>query len=771
MNELHDSAYTFSDLSAGDDIVVRHPSTATDISFVAFSNVDATLLSMRFPAQQYSAQNGDGEITLYTNGFIEDYETIADLRVGTITSTADDVYLQTLQNTASILDEGTIDDGTPRVAGRNLVLIAGLVSGRIGGADVDPTGTDPTDTAPDLLEIRSSLSARGSVIALAAGDVLLDQVAGTLYAALVQSLTADVALRTRAGGIHADAPTGVVRVAGRDIDLIAVGGTIGADSLDRSADLVVDTGTGSRLYALSLPGDAVILVPPTGIYLTEASGSLLVLRAEAPTGDVRLTVPFVAGGDDESVYVLTEGRTIDELVTMTEGRIVAGDDVTLLVGQDVVAPLLTLIEGSTVTIRASFGKSSALDGGSFLYFGGTVTGGPTRMSGGLGDDVFLFDATVVNGRLFVFGDGGDDMLLFDRTEVHGPLEVVGAAGDDYFLFFEAFLGGHTVAFGDDPADPLIVDGDDTFEVWRLQTMTGTHIAAPGDDFAGTEVRDALVLWGNGGDNDFRIQTWGGEDAVGHDYRIVVRGGGARTGLDTLTIDGTDAADLFLFRALAAIAEHPDARRAAFVAQLNLATGTVESIAYDEGVNARLTVNGYDGDDVFVFDDNSTITSVYGGDGDDTFVVGQFFATPRIEPNVQPGSAFGTVETEFGNASAGISFPAVLYGGEGADRFVINGHAAELRIEATTGADVFRLLAVRLLAGGYRQNGFLSLDGGAGASTVQVLASSAPPGLALALTSLVGAGLLVKLYHVPLPTLVAAPVVLPAPVVLIAEDAV
>ncbi|MFK4837745.1 hypothetical protein ACI3KY_18610 [Microbacterium sp. ZW T2_14] len=770
VNELHDSAYTFSDLSAGDDIVVRHPSLATDISFVVFSNVDATLFSMRFPAQQYSTQNGDGEITLYTNGFVEDYETIADLRVGTITSTADDVYLQTMQDTASILDEGTIDDGTPRVAGRSIVMIAGLVSGRIGGPDIDPTDSDPTDTAPDFLEIRSSLSARGSLTALAAGDILLDQVAGTLFVALARSLTADVALRTRAGGIQADAPTGAVRVAGRDIDLIAVGGRIGTDSADRSADLVVDTGTGSRLYALSLPGDAVIFVPPTGVFVTEASGSLLVLRAEATTGDVRLTVPFVAGGDDESLFLLTEGRTIDELVTVTEGRIVAGDDVTLLVGQDVIAPLDTLIEGSTVTIRASFGKTSALDGGSLLYFGGTVTGAPTRVFGGLGDDVFSFDATVVNGPIFVHGDAGDDLFAFDHTVVNGPMQVFGAAGDDDFFFLETLLGGHTEAFGDDPTDPLALQGDDSFQVWWLHTMTGTHIAALGDDFAGTEVRDSLVLWGHGGDNDFRIQTWGAGDAAGHDYRIVVRGGGARTGLNTLTIDGTDAADLFLFRALAGIAEHADARHAAFVAQLNLGAGTAETIAYDEGVNARLTVNGYDGDDVYVFDDNSAITTVYGGDGDDTFVVGQFFATPRIEPNVQPGSAFATVETEFGNASAGVSFPAVLYGGEGADSFLINGHRAELRIEGTTGADLFRLLAVRLLAGGYRANGFLSLDGGAGTPTVQVLATVATPELAVALRAILGAGLLVKLYHVPLPALVIAPVVLPAPVVLTAEDA-
>ncbi|HEX5858517.1 MAG TPA: hypothetical protein VFY91_10470, partial [Microbacterium sp.] len=361
-NTPADSAYEFTDLSAGNNIDVRHPSLVTTITFEVTSNVDATLSSMQFPAQSYSTTNGNGEISLHTNGWIIDLETIGDLRVGTITSTADDVWLETAQDTASILDEGTIDDGTARVSGRNIILLAGLVSGGIGG----------TGDTPDFLEIRSSLSARGSLWAWAAADVLLDQVAGTLYVDEAGSLDADVALRTRAGGIRSDIDDGTLRVFGHDIDLIAVGGTIGADSADRLADLVVDTG--GRLYALSTPGDAVVFVPPTGVFVTEATGSLLVLRAEATTGDVRLTVPFVAGGDDESLFVLTDGDTIDGLVTMTEGRIVAGDDVTLLVGQDVIAPQLTVIAGDTVTIRASFGKTLPAQGGSLLYFGGEVTG-------------------------------------------------------------------------------------------------------------------------------------------------------------------------------------------------------------------------------------------------------------------------------------------------------------------------------------------------------------------------------------------------------------
>ncbi|MET0448206.1 MAG: hypothetical protein ABW004_07350, partial [Aeromicrobium sp.] len=225
------TTYTWLDLSAGDDIQVIHTETGTDVRFRAFTDVDATLFAMRFPAQQYSTTNGDGEITLSTNGWIYDLEVRGDLRVGTITSTLDDVTLETKEDTSSILDTGLIDDGSFRVGGRHITLLAGAASGRIGGIGA----------TPDFLEIRSSLSARGWVRAVAAQNVLLDQTAGTMYVFSVRSLTGDVSLRTRAGGILSDENTGATRVVGDDIDLIAVGGTIGVDSPDRSADLVIDT--------------------------------------------------------------------------------------------------------------------------------------------------------------------------------------------------------------------------------------------------------------------------------------------------------------------------------------------------------------------------------------------------------------------------------------------------------------------------------------------------------------------------------------------------
>ena len=213
----------------------------------------------------------------------------------------------------------------------------------------------------------------------------------------------------------------------------------------------------------------------------------------------------------------------------------------------------------------------------------------------------------------------------------------------------------------------------------------------------------------------RPSTWSGTP------EIIVRGGGV-PGFDTLTVEGTDEADSFLFRALAAVAGHPDASRPAFVAAVNATAGTAERIVYDRGT-ARLTVTGHDGDDTFAFDDNSTATTVHGGAGDDTFIVGQFHPAPAIEPAVQPGDAFATDETEFGWLSRGASFALVLYGHEGDDAFQVSRHRAELRVEGTVGDDLYDVRAVRDAEGEYLQNGLLWLEGTAntaGAPGVETL---------------------------------------------------
>src|SRR5262249_50748092 len=70
--------------------------------------------------------------------------------------------------------------------------------------------------------------------------------------------------------------------------------------------------------------------------------------------------------------------------------------------------------------------------------------------------------------------------------------------------------------------------------------------------------------------------------------------------------------------------------------------------YDENINGRLMVNGLGGNDKFVVDDNSAITTLDGGDGDDTFQIGQVFGTPRdAAAGLSNGDTFATTPVIIG----------------------------------------------------------------------------------------------------------------------------
>jgi hypothetical protein len=274
-NTVHDAAYTFSDVAAGDDIRIVHAETASTITFDVTSNVDARLYSLRRPAQLNSVSDGDGEITLFTNGWIEDRETIGDLRVGTITSTHDDVTLTALENTASILDDGTITDGSARGGTRH----------RPGRRPSQRPGRRP---GPVRHRLRRR-PARDRQLVLRAWRCLRHRrrrhPARRDGRGLLRNLRAVAhgrpRHRDRNGSIRNDVDDRSTRFVARNIDLVA-SGAVGASTADFSGDLYIDTAETGRLVAFS---GAPRLA---GVFITEATGSLSVLLAVALGGGVRL---------------------------------------------------------------------------------------------------------------------------------------------------------------------------------------------------------------------------------------------------------------------------------------------------------------------------------------------------------------------------------------------------------------------------------------------------------------------------------------------------
>ena len=180
-----DSAYTFSDVRAGNDISIQHKrNTAnffgTTISFTATTDVDATLTDIGMTqsvgtGQSLSTSDGVGKVDMTTNGFVRVTERTGDLRVGAITSTASDV---TLFSPHRILDAesgagvlGT-DPTATDVTGVNITMTAGtaLVTGGIGQqANFLETNVDVT-----ILGSVGSLLFNAATVARAAGSFLVD---------------------------------------------------------------------------------------------------------------------------------------------------------------------------------------------------------------------------------------------------------------------------------------------------------------------------------------------------------------------------------------------------------------------------------------------------------------------------------------------------------------------------------------------------------------------------------------------------------------------
>ena len=117
---------------------------------------------------------------------------------------------------------------------------------------------------------------------------------------------------------------------------------------------------------------------------------------------------------------------------------------------------------------------------------------------------------------------------------------------------------------------------------------------------------------------------------------------------------------------------------------------VERINYDRGLNGRMTVAGYGGDDLYFSDDTSAIATLDGGTGDDFFQIGQLFGTKRdgLIGNVAPEDVFAVIPTTRGWLSPGNHEALLVQGGEGDDRFAVFGNGAPVHLVGGGGDDEF-----------------------------------------------------------------------------------
>ena len=706
-----DSDYTFSDIRAGNDISIQHVANGSGgygstITYTASTDVDATLTEADGGAVIATSDNV-GKIDMTTNGFITISEQNGDLRAGDITSTASDV---TLTSPASILDA---QDGT-------------------GTLGTDPTETDVTGTnitmtahagtiglASDPLEIDSSHAAHGDLTATASQSIYVTEAVGDLNLSKVVSQIGDATLITRSGSILDDRAAAISGLSGvvqaNNILFNVAGGSVGTSTKDVAIDSAY-TGPG----VLTANAD-------TSIYITEVtysganSNALRVFKAQATTGDVRLTVPdLLSSGQDlilvDAGNILTPGT--DQTVPSSDASIAAslrhavvtaGNSILLLVGDNVTTTDASVVTaGHNIDVHGDYQNVDPTVG-TVMDLRGTFTPGP--------------GAT-------------------DRTAFYGNVD------DDAFTFNQTFLGGQTFAYGSNLPTPSGAtappsDGMDLFVVNQLKSMESSRLLVT-PDHGITVRRDTLDLDGQAGTDAYVVNTTGSQSLTPSDYVLNVLDTGAKDdGVDTLTVDGVDPTtnqpgdtsgnDLFLLRKASYLVGRPGAESPAFVALLHGTVaqaqgGTldphVERINYDVNINGRLIVNGLGGDDYFASDDNSAITTLDGGAGDDTFQIGQVFGSARMPADVAPEDAFNTILTTCGYLSPGISFPTVIYGGSGNDNFQIYSNQAELRLDGDDGNDSFVVRSFALASGaGYSTSGKTILNAGAGDDSIQYNANA------------------------------------------------
>ncbi|MDX6471351.1 MAG: large repetitive protein, partial [Gaiellaceae bacterium] len=227
----------------------------------------------------------------------------------------------------------------------------------------------------------------------------------------------------------------------------------------------------------------------------------------------------------------------------------------------------------------------------------------------------------------------------------------------------------------------------------------------------------LTLDGENGGDTYNVNLIGGRTSA---LVNVFDTGALASGADSLTIGGTDYADVFLLRSATA----DDGL--AFVALINGptpltpgASDPVERVNYNQALES-ITVNGGNGDDQFYVDDTRAQITLNGDQGNDFFQIGQLYQSRRTPAlaTVAVEDVFATINTTHGWLSNGISKPMTINGGIGDDHFIVFHNLDTLNLNGDAGNDDFLVQAFALAGSQEDHRALTDLSGGAGADLIQ-----------------------------------------------------
>ena len=690
-----------------------------------------------------------GSIKATATGNIYLYETLGDLNIDVITSSAGDVELGAKGSIVNATGDG-MGTALPlriNVIGRSVALTA--ENGAIGrsGSDLQiDSGFSGTGGA------LTTASMQDTFIVEALGDLLVNQIGTGINAVSGTTYTAFIAA---AGSILNARTDGASNVTSGRVKLFATN-NIGSATrqLNTAVGTLQGTSTLGSTWIANTGAMSIDALDGSSTPALVAGGSITISTASPMTicedvnagGDVLMVAHDKFGSADN--LVIQAGKTVESKTGSV--RILAGDDLTIEAGARVIAKTFVALEGdyqgSEKGVAAPSGQANVDAAGSVITIAGSITAGTTlTISGESQNDTVRVTGSLEAQTITLHGNAGDDTVFIWGSVKAQQFDLYGDAGNDVIaLNPDALRAG--MAAGPDlqlQANTAIFggDGEDSLSVSHLATMTTSHGG----------VRDQIRLDGGAGTDQYAIDVRGSSD-----YIVSINDSGAPAdGADQLTINGTVNDDVFLLRKN-------------FVALMNASgTGTgytaqVERINYNETLNGRLLVNGLDGKDSFYVDDNATLTTIDGGAGADYFQFGQMFGSARDPNFVAPGDEIETTETTLGYLSRGISFATTVFGGDGNDRFTVYSNKAPLKLFGEDGNDEFVVRAFVLagsglsvadmqLSGGagddhieYNINAPVSIDGGAGVDTVVVVGTEAADNFVITDRGVQGAGLNVDL---------------------------
>jgi len=378
-------------------------------------------------------------------------------------------------------------------------------------------------------------------------------------------------------------------------------------------------------------------------------------------------------------------------------------------------------------------QSKLNDGATSLFQHGflTVDGGDDDATAESVDTIEVHDegdsednvGSVTPGGVTGLGIGESSAFIFTRFQ---KIDVRLGSGNDRLFVEDTPLGSTVISLGGgtDIVNVESISGVTTINGGDQSNIFNVNFDIDGRQTFENGIAAELTLNGEDGGDSYNVGLAGQGSS-----EINVFDNGA-AGIDDLEVFGTNNGDYFLLRASK---QRLDSNgnvlpRVGMVAAIEVDEagdpregGGIERINYNAEIEGGLVIQGRAGDDTFILDDNLASTTINGDQGNDRFQVGQIFASPRDETNLNHGLAprdfFETTAVTQGFLSNGVSESTILTGGIGDDVFTVYRNLAELSLFGNEDDDQFTVRAFVRVNPDDPQAPHTNINGGQGADFI------------------------------------------------------